>query len=111
MHLSRYTQPAHQRYIIRILFMVPVYAVCSWISLLDRSAGIYLDTLRDCYESWVIYNFLALCLAYVGGAGNVANRADGREVLPRGSPARAACRRRPWTARTSGRASEARCSS
>ena len=64
MHLSRYTQPAHQRYIIRILFMVPVYAVCSWISLLDRSAGIYLDTIRDCYESWVIYNFLALCLAY-----------------------------------------------
>jgi hypothetical protein len=82
MHLSRYTQPAHQRYIIRILFMVPVYAVCSWISLLDRSAGIYLDTIRDCYESWVIYNFLALCLAYVGGAGNVANRADGREVEP-----------------------------
>ena len=29
----------------------------------------------------MIYNFLALCLAYVGGAGNVANRADGREVL------------------------------
>ena len=56
--------------------------MCSWISLLDRSAEIYLDTLRDCYESWVIYNFLALCLAYVGGAGNVANRADGREVLP-----------------------------
>ena len=54
----------------------------SWISPLDRSAGIYLDTLRDRYESWVIYNFLALCLAYVGGAGNVANRADGREVLP-----------------------------
>jgi len=82
MHLSRYTQPAHQRYIIRILFMVPMYSVCSWISLLDRSAGIYLDTIRDCYESWVIYNFLALCLAYVGGAGNVANRADGREVMP-----------------------------
>ena len=82
MHLSRYTQPAHQRYIIRILFMVPLYAVCSWVSLLDRSAGIYLDTIRDCYESWVIYNFLALCLAYVGGAGNVVNRADGREVEP-----------------------------
>lgn len=80
--MAHYTQPAHQRYIIRILFMVPVYAVCSWISLLDRNAGIYLDTVRDCYESWVIYNFLALCLAYVGGAGNVANRADGREMLP-----------------------------
>ena len=62
--------------------MVPMYAVCSWISLLDRDAGIYLDTIRDCYESWVIYNFLALCLAYVGGAGNVANRADGREIYP-----------------------------
>ena len=88
-----------------------MYAVCSWISLLDRSAGIYLDTLRDCYESWVIYNFLALCLAYVGGAGNVANRADGREVLPSWLTGTCACRRRRGRRVRPGVQSEARCSS
>lgn len=82
MHLYRYTQPAHQRYIIRILFMVPIYAICSWISLVDRYFSLYLETFRDCYESWVVYNFLSLCLAYVGGPGNVINRMAGKEVAP-----------------------------
>jgi len=82
MHLYHYTQPAHQRYIIRILFMVPIYAICSWISLADRHFGLYLETFRDCYESWVVYNFLSLCLAYVGGPGNVINRMAGKEIAP-----------------------------
>jgi hypothetical protein len=83
MHLYRYTQPAHQRYIIRILFMVPIYAICSWFSLVDRRFSLYLDTFRDCYESWVVYNFLSLCLAYVGGPGNVVNRMAGKEAYPK----------------------------
>ena len=82
MHLKNYTQPAHQRFIIRICFMVPIYAICSWLSLLHRPASLYLDTFRDCYESWVVYNFLNLCLAYVGGPGNVVNRMAGKEVDP-----------------------------
>ena len=82
MHLKNYTQPAHQRFIIRICFMVPIYAICSWLSLLHRPASLYLDTFRDCYESWVVYNFLNLCLAYVGGPGNVVNRMAGKEVEP-----------------------------
>ena len=82
MHLKNYTQPAHQRFIIRICFMVPIYAICSWFSLLHRPASLYLDTFRDCYESWVVYNFLNLCLAYVGGPGNVVNRMAGKEVEP-----------------------------
>ena len=82
MHLKNYTQPAHQRFIIRICFMVPIYAICSWLSLLHRPASLYLNTFRDCYESWVVYNFLNLCLAYVGGPGNVVNRMAGKEVEP-----------------------------
>lgn len=61
---------------------VPIYAVCSWFSLVDRWFSLYLDTFRDCYESWVVYNFLSLCLAYVGGPGNVINRMAGKEVEP-----------------------------
>jgi len=36
-----------QRYIIRILYMVPVYAVGSWCSLKWHAGGIYFDTIRD----------------------------------------------------------------
>jgi hypothetical protein len=41
--------PTHppQRYIIRLIFMVPVYAIGSWFSLKYRDAAIYFDTLRD----------------------------------------------------------------
>jgi hypothetical protein len=36
-----------QRYIIRIIFMVPVYATGSFCSLQWRHGAIYFDTLRD----------------------------------------------------------------
>lgn len=42
------THASHtQRYIIRLIFMVPVYAVGSWFSLKYRGAAIYFDTVRD----------------------------------------------------------------
>ena len=31
-HLMYYNEPRQQRYIVRILFMVPVYAIVSWLS-------------------------------------------------------------------------------
>lgn len=36
-----------QRYIIRIIFMVPTYAITSFLSLLHRESSIYFDTIRD----------------------------------------------------------------
>ncbi|KAI8476882.1 MAG: organic solute transporter Ostalpha-domain-containing protein [Monoraphidium minutum] len=81
-HLRNYTEPVFQRYIIRLIFMVPVYAVGSWFSLKYRDAAIYFDTLRDCYEAWIIYNFTSLLLAYVGGPGAVVVKAEGRVVHP-----------------------------
>jgi hypothetical protein len=38
---------APQRYIIRLIFMVPIYAIGSYLSLLWRSGAIYFDTIRD----------------------------------------------------------------
>lgn len=81
-HIRNYTEPTYQRYIIRIVFMVPMYAICSWLSLVERDISIYYDTIRDCYEAWVIYNFMALCLAYVGGPGAVVTKAEGHIVKP-----------------------------
>mmetsp|Transcript_35240 Transcript_35240/g.77025 ORF Transcript_35240/g.77025 Transcript_35240/m.77025 type:complete len:483 (-) Transcript_35240:219-1667(-) len=81
-HLSHYTHPTFQRYIVRIVFMVPVYSVSSWLSLMQRENQIYYDTIRDCYEAWVIYNFLSLCLAYVGGPGQVVVGTEGQSIHP-----------------------------
>lgn len=65
-HLENYTQPRQQKHIIRILFMVPVYAIDSWLALRFKSAAIYIDTVRECYEAYVIYSFFEFLLAYLG---------------------------------------------
>lgn len=52
-HLRWYTNPQEQRWIVRILFIVPIYATYSWISLMffnSDSVYIYFFTVRDCYE-------------------------------------------------------------
>ena len=36
-----------QRYIVRIIFLVPVYSVASWLSLLMSEKSVYFDTVRD----------------------------------------------------------------
>lgn len=54
-HLRWYTNPQEQRWIVRILFIVPIYASYSWISLLffnSDNVYIYFFTVRDCYEGW-----------------------------------------------------------
>jgi len=46
--------------------MVPVYAVFSFVSLCFTETAIYLEFIRDCYEAFVIYLFLALLVALLG---------------------------------------------
>lgn len=86
-HLRWYTNPAQQRWIVRILFIVPIYAVHSWISLFYfNSEGyyVYFFTVRDCYEAFVIYSFLSLCYEYLGGESNIM-------IEIRGKPIRSSC--------------------
>lgn len=82
-HLRWYTNPQEQRWIVRILFIVPIYATYSWISLLffnSESVYIYFFTVRDCYEAFVIYNFLSLCYEYLGGEGNIMSEIRGKPI-------------------------------
>lgn len=53
MHLRCYSRPNEQRHIVRILFIVPIYAFDSWLSLLfftNDQYYVYFGTIRDCYE-------------------------------------------------------------
>lgn len=68
-HLRWYTNPQEQRWIVRILFIVPIYATYSWISLLffnSESVYVYFFTVRDCYEGnegrWLLAH---VCAAHV----------------------------------------------
>ncbi|KAL3538410.1 hypothetical protein ACH5RR_001776 [Cinchona calisaya] len=81
-HLLNYTEPTYQRFIVRIIFMVPVYALMSFLSLVLNDKAIYFDSIREIYEAWVIYNFLSLCLAWVGGPGAVVLSLSGRVLKP-----------------------------
>lgn len=83
MHLRHYSRPNEQRYILRILFIVPIYSFDSWLSLLFISNDqyyVYFDSVRDCYEAFVIYNFLSLCYEYLGGESAIMSEIRGKPV-------------------------------
>lgn len=46
------------------------------------SLNLMVCTFRCSYEAWVIYNFLSLCLAYVGGPGAVEVKMNGYILMP-----------------------------
>lgn len=64
-HLVHYTQPELQKPIIRILWMVPIYSLDSWVALKYPKIAIYVDTWRECYEAYVIYNFMIFLTNYL----------------------------------------------
>ncbi|XP_075687531.1 transmembrane protein 184A [Rhinoderma darwinii] len=83
LHLRNYTIPKEQRYIIRILFIVPIYSFDSWLSLLligNDQYYVYFDSVRDCYEAFVIYSFLSLCFEYLGGESAIMTEIRGKPV-------------------------------
>lgn len=45
--------------------MVPIYSLDSWIALKYPSIAIYVDTCRECYEAYVIYNFMGFLTNYL----------------------------------------------
>ncbi|XP_068940919.1 transmembrane protein 184A [Petaurus breviceps papuanus] len=83
LHLKFYTVPNEQRYIIRLLFIVPIYAFDSWLSLLllgSHQYYVYFNSVRDCYEAFVIYSFLSLCFEYLGGESAIMSEIRGKPI-------------------------------
>ncbi|XP_041362330.1 transmembrane protein 184B-like [Gigantopelta aegis] len=83
LHLRYYTCPNEQRWIVRVLFIVPIYSFDSFISLMFFNSNnyyIYFDSVRDCYEAFVIYSFLSLCYEYLGGEGAIMSEIRGKPI-------------------------------
>jgi hypothetical protein len=66
-HLVYYSMPGIQVYVVRILFIVPVYAISSALAIQLGNDGLYSETIRDVYEALVLYSFLNLILEFCGG--------------------------------------------
>lgn len=82
MHLRYATMPSEQRYIVRILFIVPIFGFNSWLTLLcfQQNVHVYFDSVKDWYEAFVIYNFMSLCYEYLGGEGNIMSELRGKPI-------------------------------
>jgi hypothetical protein len=66
-HLTSYNHPSTQVYIIRILWMVPIYSISSWLAMKFHEKAVLFETIRDCYEAYVLYSFLQFLIQVLGG--------------------------------------------
>ncbi|KAI0339234.1 DUF300-domain-containing protein [Trametopsis cervina] len=64
--------------VIRIMVMVPLYAIASLISLFSLEAAFFIDAVRDIYEAFVIYCFFDLLIEYLGGERSLIINMHGR---------------------------------
>lgn len=65
-HLTHWNSPNIQKYVVRIIWMVPIYAIESWLALRFKSLSLYIETLRECYEAYAIFSFLYFLIALLG---------------------------------------------
>lgn len=83
-----------RKYIVRVIFIIPVYAVESWMGLRFTHANFFWDTLRDCYEAFVIFSFYRFLVEYLGGESWLVMRLGERRAQPHTPPF---CFLRTWT--------------
>jgi len=59
-HLSHYANPRIQRHAIRVIMMVPVYALESWLAMRFEDYASYIETAREAYEALAVYSFFKM---------------------------------------------------
>lgn len=67
LHLKNYRKPFEQRLTVRILAVVPLFALSCYLVLLDSPVGRVLEPIREIYEAFVIYTFYKLLVLMLGG--------------------------------------------
>jgi len=79
-HFTNWYMPDVQKYIVRILFMVPLYAMQSWFSLRFNDVRLYIDNIRDFYEAFVVSAFVYLLIELLGGEEELAETLRGKDA-------------------------------
>ncbi len=85
-HLRNWHAPNLQKFVVRIIWIIPIYSIESWIALRYTSLNVYMETLREFYESYAVFNFLYYLISLFGDEQNLINiirsKPDSRAVHP-----------------------------
>ncbi|KAJ7014780.1 hypothetical protein NC653_004168 [Populus alba x Populus x berolinensis] len=86
-HLLIWKKPKEQKAIIIIILMAPIYAIDSFVGLVDfqgsKAFFMLLESVKECYEALVIAKFLALLYCYLNisiSKNIVPDEIKGREI-------------------------------
>jgi len=63
----RYNFSPMAKFEIRILILVPIYAICAWFGLYYKELTEYYDVVRETYEAVALYCFYRFLVVYIGG--------------------------------------------
>ncbi|XP_021760965.1 protein LAZ1 homolog 1-like [Chenopodium quinoa] len=85
-HLAAYNHPEEQKFLIGLILMVPVYALESFLSLLDSKAAFNCEVIRDCYEAFALYCFERYLIACLGGEEKTIEFMESQSIINSGSP-------------------------
>lgn len=67
LHLLNWNYPHIQIYYIKIIFIVPVFSIFSWISLRWFEAEVYFEAIINAYEAFIINRYRQLLSELMGG--------------------------------------------
>lgn len=59
-----------------VLWMVPIYSITSWLSLVWPKLEPFLAAVRDCYEAYAIYTFIGLLIAIIEDGRGLNGKGD-----------------------------------
>eukprot|EP01084_Bolivina_argentea_P047256 87060_1 len=79
-HIYHDHHPQIRRYIIRILLMIIIYAICALLGLFQPQYSDIYEIVRDSYESIVIYSFYQLLIYTLGGYKSVQKQLSRIEI-------------------------------
>ncbi|KAI3832935.1 hypothetical protein MKW98_025819 [Papaver atlanticum] len=86
-HLSQWKNPKEQTAILIIILMAPLYAIVSFVGLVDflgsKTFFLTLESIKECYEALVLAKFLALMYSYLNisiSKNVVPDEVKGREI-------------------------------
>ncbi|KAK9209328.1 hypothetical protein WN944_001694 [Citrus x changshan-huyou] len=86
-HFLSWKKPKEQKAIIIIILMAPIYAIDSYVGLIDfqgsKAFFMFLESVKECYEALVIAKFLALLYSYLNisiSKNIVPDEIKGREI-------------------------------
>ncbi len=72
-HATQMARPDAQRKVLAILWMVPIYALCSWMAIVLPNAATKILLVSSVYEAYCVHMFFSFLVAVLGnGHGEAA---------------------------------------